>query len=471
MMASLARMLNIGTAGQKKLDAPISNNTDLVRESTHPWGWSTNIQPAEAERKGRRDRLYLDSYNLRYTKDLDQQLDLAIMNDPLFSSCFMRLLTLCDTHFKIELDVGGKRKNKEALEFIEREYPTFFDRNYTIRDCSRWLISRVLKTGVLAAQINPTEQLDAIDSIVFPPCENLGWVFTDKKWQLEYREEEGFASGVILNRESFLYLPWLELQNNDGKFWVPPLKAALEPLGAYHLFIQSLKDIADRTGMQKILDIVYKISESHQFTDLKPGTKAYEQAMAMALAQCKRISSEMQQTLPNGVVAHPDILEIRDLATVEPSANLQSFHDLLSSQVIMGCKLYPAMVGIATRQNQTTLASNQKQLTKAFAQSLQGVVDSFLKQSLRSMLFMAGYEVKELTIERDAPALDSELETAHAERAWMENEILERKLGENEEGVALDTEGDKEGTESKKAATLEIEDEQEEKDLESDENK
>ena len=191
-------------------------------------------------------------------------------------------------------------------------------------------------------QIVPNKDFSGIERLIFPQPETIKWYRDNEEW-IPIQRDRG--SMIYINRELFVYSPLYELRNNYGRWIVPLFKPAIVPAKVYEYFSNSLRDIAIRTGNQKVLDVIAKVADE-KFKPLgRVGSNEFKESMKQMNDYIDKAKSAFTEGLPNGIVFHTDLFEIKELATIEPPQHLSVFHDLLASQIVAGCKLYPSIVG------------------------------------------------------------------------------------------------------------------------------
>ena len=451
---------------------PGSKETGTAIETNVAQGYTTSFQAGNGGGfdfydwfEDNLQKIYEPINGLGLTQTICRRLERKAINDPVLSACFEKLTSLADTKFELELELsGGEVLQEEAMERLNEELPKLFPCCSTLRDVSQLIIQRVILYGVFAASMTFDESSQQLNGVKLPPAWSISWARYDDQWILM---QEYYGQKIALNRETFIYEPLWTIQNEKGIFPVPPFKAALNASNTYEIFMESLSQIARRTGMNKVLDIiVHTVNPNAVKLGVMPdsakiGTEDYNKEATRRNTKIQSFANSFKQTLPNGYIIHPDDFEIKDLATYEPSANIATFHDLLASQVVLGCKLYPAIVGIVTKENQTTLSTNQKLATKAFAESIQAKADSALKRLIKAWLITNNYLIKKCNLEREAPQIDSELEEQQAKKIKLENEMLEMNLEAGETSSKSDEQGNDEKDKKQIAAKPELKEDEE----------
>lgn len=400
------------------------------------------------------DTLY-DQYQplegLPITAEFVRQIDEACANDGLLGTCYTRLLNMADTKFEVEIELQNKNEDykKKLIKRLEEEFPKNFYACLTLRDVASLIIGRLLRYGYFGAQIVPTPLLSDIQEVRIPRPHSIRWIRQNNKWVLAYWDK---GQTIQINQETFVYVTLDHIQNNSGIWPIPPLKAALSPLHGYKLFVKSLHEVARRTGNQKIIDISIK---SDPIQSVLPNATAGSLTENEQLRKMKQkmavIASQMRQSMPNGFIIHPDTWEAKDLATIEPPAHIITLYDIFISQLISAAKLFPALVGIQGKENQTTLASTQKQVIKSFIESVQYKTDVVLRQFIKEWLILNDIVFDDIRIEREGVQLESALDDEKAKQVKLQNEKIERELEDDSLVVSGDANGE-DNTENNQSA-------------------
>jgi len=375
---------------------------------------------------------------LAITDILLRQIDDLIVNDPLIGMCYEKLVTLSDTDFKIKLELSSQAKEEEILKVLSEQLPKYFPCCSTLRDISYLIISKIIAHGLFACQVIPNDNLVGVKEITVPTADTIKWMRSNDKWILI----QHFKGQIIpINTDNFIYQPLFFIQNNYGIWVIPLFKAALKPAYAYRIFCESLVQIARRTGVQKVLNATFVSPDSVK--QASPSTEEGKRLLREFQYKMSQFANTIRETLPNSIVAHPDDIILDDLATIEPSETLTTFHDLLANQVIMGAKLYPSLIGIIGRENQTTLSNNQKMALKSLITTIQVKADIALKEMIQQYLILNNVVFKSIEIERIPPQLETNLEDAQAKEVELRNKGSEMDLENREKGgKTIDSEGD-----------------------------
>ncbi len=392
--------------------------------------------------------LYVQKYNelnkkfnrqIALTEDIMMSLDLLIANDPIISICYERIVSMADTDIELKIETSEDIYNEDIKQLIKDELPRLFDYDYNIKQASKFIIEQIVRAGFMC-QIVPNKDFTDIQQLIFPQPETIKWYRYEQEkklatWELIQRDR---GTMTFINRDLFVYAPLLEIRNNDGRWILPLFKPAIIPAKIYEYFSNSLKDIAIRTGNQKVLDVVAKISEEKYKPLGNPGSNEFKEGMEKVKALIGSAKNEFNEGLPNGIVFHTDLFEIKELATIEPPQHLAIFHDLLAGQIVSGCKLYPSIVGIISRENQTTLSTNQKQALKSLITTIQSKADSALIKIIKKFLIFRGIQFKEVEIERQEPRMESSIDDLTAEKLKFEVETMKENKENGEENNIIE---------------------------------
>jgi len=363
---------------------------------------------------------------LGLTKDISDLIDYAVINNPILSACYEKTFCVSDTPFEIFVKTKRKEEGERVVENIKILFPKLFG-VYSLRDISREMLGNIIRYGSFNMQIIPNETGDSFEKFIFPQAYTIDYLRENNEWILI---QDILGQRIRVNIEWFLRGVLFRVQNNDGIWTIPIFKAALHPMLVYDLFMESLKQISARTGMQKIFDFEVNIKEFLGNQDAPEiGTPEHVLLEKKIEKELYSTLASVASTLPNGKIVRPSYIKVNELSTVEPSSNLSTFHDLLVNQVITGAKSYLSIVGIGTKENQTTLSTNQKLTYKNLITTIQSKVDDLLIELTKRFCLLQGVDFLDVYIEREPPALDSALEEEQARKIRLENDSMEQGMG------------------------------------------
>lgn len=362
--------------------------------------------------------IYQDIEGLQVTKLICDYIDESVSNNPIISQAYSVFLNASDTEFELEIEVNGKGKKAKLKTELEDEFPRLFPGCYSLRDVSKFLMDKALSYGLISFQAYTDPETKELE-FIFPPVWSLKWQLFYTKWQLIQ-----FIKGQEINLSEdpgFVYKPLLPLRiTNEGYWFIPPFKAGLKAAIEYDLLRESESQIARRTGMQVIFDVVYKVLGLPDWITKGSGQKESSQNVLNKITGFYQV---MLNYLQNGFIMRTDEYDVKPLQTVEPPAHIQMFDQLFAQRVISGCKSYAPMIGYLGKENQTTLSSAQLKPVYNFCTSLQDTADHALKMLIFHFATQKGYVIKESQIKRQKPVLEGLLEYAKAEQILLAVEI------------------------------------------------
>lgn len=367
----------------------------------------------------RLERLECRLSGLKVTKDVSDYIDESVVNNPIISQAHSVFLNTADTEFELELETTNKKQQSTFQAEIEKEFGLLFPGCYSVRDVSKLLMDRALSYGLIAYQFQPgTESREA--GFVLPPVWSLEWRLIADRWAL-LQNIAGVQQVIDTERDKVVYKPLLPLKATaESRWFVPPFKPALKAAIEYEVLRASEVQIAKRTGMQTVFDVAYKVLGLPDWISKNGGEKESQKSITSRISA---MTKGMMGYLQNGFIIRTDEYDVKPLQTVEPSANIQTFDQLMAQRVIAGCKAYAPMIGYSGKENQTTLSSVQMRLVYNFVTTLQEAADHALKLAIFYYGTDKGYAIKAIKIKRSKPVLDSLLDYAKAQEVLQAVEI------------------------------------------------
>ena len=405
---------------------PFSRKIEIARKPPEPLA-SESAMPTEAARSSQSIYATLGINNFNkieplYRKHiLDSLEQLAICNND-FSNAVENVVKLANSKHKVYLHEGAS----EALITKVNEYLNKTEGKWYrggIETLKNDLLVQLAIFGALSAEKIIKRDLSGVSRIALVNHKNIVFYY-EKDRYIPYQEgilsTDNKLGRIKLNPFTYKYLSLTRI--NENPYGIPPMLAALRENDVDEYLVDNLRYVAKKHGILGFLSVLVQPLSKAQGED----DKAYYKRLEDYLNQIK---PSVEAGYRNGMLlGFKGSHEVNMQSSTADGSSAKELVELVDIKKMSGLKQDPSLLGRPFNVSEAIGRVIFEKWTRQLS-TYQNILKEFLEDLYRTELILAGFDVKNIYVEFDAPSTKDGLRAEQARQLQIMNVVSLRDNG------------------------------------------
>lgn len=361
-----------------------------------------------------------------FRKDiLDTLENLSICNND-FSNAVENVVKLANSKHKVYLHEGASDKLiTQVNEYLNKHERKWYRGG--IETLKNDLLTQLAIFGALSAEKVLRRDLKGVSRIALVNHKNIVFYYENDRY-VPYQENVSVWSDnskkpfgrIKLNPFTYKYLSLSRI--NENPYGIPPMLAALRENDVDDYLVDNLRYVAKKHGILGFLSVAVSPIAKMQGEDDDSYYLRSEQYL-------KKITPSIEQGYRNGVLlGFKNAHEIKMQSSTADGSSAKELVELVDIKKMSGLKQDPSLLGRPFNVSEAIGRVIFEKWTRQLS-TYQNIVKEFLEDLYKTELVLAGFDIKNIYVEFDAPSTKDGLRAEQARQLQIMNVVSLRDNG------------------------------------------